>query len=610
MTPFSDDTTLLESEGDASRSMAPKSIPLSNYLWKSPDGKALPGWHHQLVLHLLAVDKTWHADKVFNYSTIIEWLRRHSPAYVLGNPVIQAIAAEYLSLDGGLKSAYRAMVPGLPLQRQARQVVADTATALSADLGSDNLWHKILDPALFRQGETEPVAGFEESTTPKASFVIEDSGNPIGYGDDITMVDDIAAATTPVSVPAMPPATNTGFHQQAESVRSVFTEDNQSARDLDQNHDTPDPQIPARVEPVTNTTNSAQPPTTPIQPEFTRKTPSRPQPKRVMPLQKKLSSTDTPTRSSTTSLTKGQSMLLTNNMSSVTDENALQEVTHDPDALLGTKQKDTEPTTKLALTPVTNGVSSASLTSITRRPDSSKYVEPSRGHFIVPASEATSFVTFFEEGDAMPDKVEGYFWYCDSCYGSKTNKDKKPPAGLTRGKFSSRKSIENHFQSKHHKKWTTVLPEPERSGTAEKVSRASSASKPASKSVEVHVDQLEPPSTTTTGVAAKPISYSVSRTKLPTPKTNSEQRSAVQPIQVSSASATDDADYTYRPENVKRKLFQSELGERDPTTAKRRQISNRIGNDIFGLFSDIGGEISHSSKALSPDELGPGKETL
>lgn len=56
----------------------------------------------------------------------------------------------------------------------------------------------------------------------------------------------------------------------------------------------------------------------------------------------------------------------------------------------------------------------------------------------------------------MPDKIEGYLWYCDDCYvpgGS---------AGNAKGKFIQKRSVQKHYELIHRKEWKPVLPEPNR----------------------------------------------------------------------------------------------------------------------------------------------------
>lgn len=104
----SDDSKLINS--DPIISSLPL-VPPDNYLWRDPRGRAYPGWHHQLVLHLLAVDSTWLRKPGFDFTIVKMWLSQHFPSSHTHEYAVKAIAEEYLDLDEGLKAAYRGIDP-------------------------------------------------------------------------------------------------------------------------------------------------------------------------------------------------------------------------------------------------------------------------------------------------------------------------------------------------------------------------------------------------------------------------------------------------------------------------------------------------------------------
>jgi len=93
-------------------------------------------------------------------------------------------------------------------------------------------------------------------------------------------------------------------------------------------------------------------------------------------------------------------------------------------------------------------------------PDTTKYITNKNGQFVVPASEAISFVAHYALGDKKPVQVEGYAWYCDKCY---TGAREMTRGGKgVKGEFNHIRSIEHHSQKMHKKKWKFELPEPKR----------------------------------------------------------------------------------------------------------------------------------------------------
>ena len=494
----SDDSTLIDSHPTLEPGSS--SIPPNNYLWTSPAGQALPGWHHQLILHLLSLDQSWTCKPQFEFSTIKLWLRDLFPAYAVDESLIRAVAVQYLELDEGLKAAYRGMAPLLESRpKQGQNTDAFTEQDIGPDIESDRKSKGLIDPALFDRSSTKAAA--------------------------IRQTHAHNNATTRFKAPEADFHVESLIRNQVGKVTDSFTERIIITRDSD-NESTS-----AHDQDITNTPHYAKPgalnlrahaamlPSTPPGRTTITVSPLTPEANRVISNPSKtyamLPEQPSPTPKTNIQSVKSGKQPSADDELVINEENARMYAPLYLKALvdLGYEQGwpktrnvseeryETNEPTKVSVTDSSVPVKPQPLSSIPKsnsnktnlpKPDPTKYEQTSRNHWKIPHSEADKFVAYFDVAvDPIPDRIEGYFWYCEKCYAPKQDKDvagvpsdsnapeadpdnitypckrrrvvKKVTGGHTKGKFSGKRSIEKHMHDVHKISWKcNVLPEPER----------------------------------------------------------------------------------------------------------------------------------------------------
>lgn len=127
--------------------MSTSPLPSVNYLWISPIGTAYTGIHHQLILHLLARESNWLEQEV-DINKIKAHLGMSYPQYLMDDMSLEAIGAEYLGLNRILRTAYRLAEPTVKVCRPSHNdPTSYEAVAKNPDV------QDLLDPALFEQSE-------------------------------------------------------------------------------------------------------------------------------------------------------------------------------------------------------------------------------------------------------------------------------------------------------------------------------------------------------------------------------------------------------------------------------------------------------------------------
>lgn len=156
-------------------------IPPNNYLWKSPNGIAYPGWHHQLILHLAAQKQS-----VWSNPTAIDVKARlvRYPEYAMDENSLEAIIQEYLRLNLQTRWAYRDMTLNIPTSRDVRPVTIPPRNEPSIDVNMAELdWDSIIDPALFDYSD--------QSSTPARDLF--SSPQPLSSSTPATQYSDLSS---------------------------------------------------------------------------------------------------------------------------------------------------------------------------------------------------------------------------------------------------------------------------------------------------------------------------------------------------------------------------------------------------------------------------------
>jgi len=583
---YSDDSTLIASDSVPSHT----ALPPNNYLWTSPDGQALPGWHHQLVLHMLSLNESWTQEPEHGFSIVRMWLRDFFPDYVVGEPVIRAVAAEYRELDGDLKSAYRGMAPLFSSWPRQSQNVNDFAESL-VDSGPSHqsAGSTFVDPALFdkasHHGATEPQQMHLKNNAPKL----------VPY----------------VFVPALEAKSQGGAlaNDLMAKVTDAFTGNTIRTRGSDKGNTL------AHFQEVTSTSdlpnsdtfylsaNTSISPSTPLKTIPTTFSPRAPKAHRIMSSPSEIDKMRIE-QSSPTPKSKSQSAMAARELSAddevgITSENAKDYAPFYLKGLVDLGYKPGQPKepvkddgqSEYAETPskssgeplhaienmkvsvrkspipvkvdvqplgvIQNGARKTSLP----KPDPTKYEETSRNHWKIPQSEADKFVAHFDPAvDRIPDRIEGYFWYCDRCYNPEQDQGntaittdvsatrgvveatgprkrrkvvKRMVNGPTKGKFSGKRSVEKHMHDTHKVSWKCDrLPEVERgSGTVV-------PSSPTAAQANTDVQPLQSEQDDAQTAQSSPP-------QAPSPGTSDQE-----------------TETTFTPDSVRRKLFHEGLAER------------------------------------------------
>lgn len=216
-----------------------------------------------------------------------------------------------------------------------------------------------------------------------------------------------------------------------------------------------------------------------------------------------------------------------------------------------------------------------------RRPDQTRYIKSHSNRLTIPASEAEPFIAWFSPlTDNVPEKIEGYAWYCARCYEPSVTNGR---LGKAKGKFSSKTTAEKHHQQIHNEKWKPVLPEREReTGMQSKHPCA----KAADRSPKVY-DDPETLDTTHSGQAKSDR------------RTFEGLRALDSPALMNLGE-----DYKYQPAKARRKLFRDELAlrEGDPNTTKAVQKEDGL------VFEDLQ-EENKAPKEVSRTRKYGGKQS-
>ncbi|KAK5095263.1 hypothetical protein LTS08_008162 [Lithohypha guttulata] len=586
----------------------------SNYIWKSPHGEAFPGWQHQLILHLLAVDQTWNGPYGFDFTVVTAWLMQHWPSYMVTPTVLGTIAWEYVFLPEDDRATYRNMIPSLP---HSREVKFNAFTSISDTVGTAAM----LDSNLFRTAETDVMASYQHHSISTAAGVQAGSapGQPkgsTGSGSQNVMRKDFHSR-----LPKVPDTVTSSGHFLPGS-----SDSRQS--DFDDNF---------RFSPTSNVTfdTTFTVPSSPTKILPTAVMPPAPHKSNSSPFRsfEELSSaqgTSTPSRTPKTSFNVIDKLLFDPNKDNINSQphNKLGKVAvqlnliskHVEGIKIGTNtiDQDEEELAHATMAPqghnqatsnkkpstenesteeeaVTTDVQSSkpsipsldtdanqvpSSIPILPRPDFTKYVHIAGEDWIIPYSEADAFAAWFNpQVDPVPEKIEGYYWYCDKCY----NSEQQNPGKNVRGRYSAKKSFEKHIHSVHKvKKWRPVLPEPKREQNVVDLGPQEILG-----NMESHADEdkRELAHSTMETTAEDRANDDEIAGKLDYDKEDQivKKASTFPPSSLSPSTKSYD-DFSYKPANTKRKLFEKELEE----SLVSPSIASTSGRNKSGFrFADI-----------------------
>lgn len=630
----SDEGTLVDVEPNQPSS---SKIPANDYLWISPTHCAYPGWHHRLILHLLSFDNRWKQQSGFDFSSTKLYLSEHYPQYMMPDHDIGAIAREYLGFQKELKAAYRGMVPGLPHSRHNLHADLSTADVSGFDLGNETLWQEVFDPSIFEQAEAELMAEFGQKTA-SAQLAINKEQQFVASTNGSTQTENIdeqasclldADFRSDVKVKG---GSNFTVHHPPKA----FTHGADEARDKMFKSDNEYPELvhdceisPPALPNIAQSDLSL--PVTPTRALLSPKTPPKPRSKRFFSPSntdgKILPREDSPCCDSLIQQDRIKSAMLIDDADiAITEENAKFYAPLYLAALVDSKQvknEDFEDTGMAAMDslPVMNNEPSTNRTHSTvndqrkcqntvgqyscsasrnatyvetnktqstiRPPNPQSYIQTSRNHWTIPASEAVSFIAWWKPSDPIPAKIEGAFWYCEHCYNPKPGKNTAVALSeggkalkVVRGKFSTKRSVEKHYHDTHKQAWKPTLPELEG---------------PSSTMIEplllpaALADVNEQSCESSEVQNHHELSQSQFTECGEVKKTN---RSPL--LRASSPSLNVDENFSYRPVNVRRKLFQEELGT-------RKRFNEKLGGNKCGEinFRDLD---MKTNKALGQED--------
>ncbi|KAK5071688.1 hypothetical protein LTR64_004533 [Lithohypha guttulata] len=608
----------------------------SNYIWKSPHGEAFPGWQHQLILHLLAVDQTWNGPYGFDFTVVTAWLMQHWPSYMVTPTVLGTIAWEYVFLPEDDRAIYRNMIPNLP---HSREVKFSAFTSISSTVGTTAM----LDPNLFQTAETDVMANYQHHSISTTASVQAGSapGQPkgsTGSGSQNVMRKDFHSR-----LPKVPDTVTSSGHFLPGS-----SDSRQS--DFDNNF---------RFSPTSNITfdTTFTVPSSPTKILPTAVMPSAPHKSNSSPFRsfEELSSaqgTPTPSRTPRTSFYVIDKLLFDPNKDNIDNQphNTLEKVAeqlnlpskHVEGIKDGTNtiDQDEEELAHATMAPqghnqatsskklstenesikeeaATTDVQSSkpsipsldteanqmpSSIPILPRPDYTKYVHIAGEDWIIPYSEADAFAAWFNpQVDPVPEKIEGYYWYCDKCH----NPEHQNPGKNVRGRYSVKKSFEKHIRSVHKvKKWRPVLPEPKREQTVVDLRPQEILGNMESHADEDKRELVHSTIETTVEDRANDDEIVV---KMDNGEEDQivEKASTLPPTSLSPSIESYD-DFSYKPANTKRKLFEKELEE----SLVSPSIASTLGRDKSGFrFADIDPRIVSSPTKQGADKVSvvPGK---
>lgn len=408
----------------------------NDYLWTSPDGLALPGVQHQLLLHLLGSDQSWRGSIPWRFDAIHSWLQQYWPQNVVSTKVLAAVAREYLVLPPKSKAVYlfEDLIP-------------------SAEAAS-------LDPALFEPPSEQYLSD---------DFHFSDAAVPITFTPDEPRLRE---ALTSSEGPSSDPAFEFSYlsNNSIDTTFDTTTLDEQVLESSVTDKTQESPVTPARSSIAINT--PPRPHVSHIISTFTTeverskdgvlRSPLSPSNSRNLLLQKQ----------SPTSLDTMASKI---DPIAISDYPQAGELASFPQSQQATSKKSVNTHNKVSLSPQKRtsanksppGTGTNETTTSTKKdlpfPDTRKYINTSGRNWTIPTSEAEAFIAHFQPGfDPVPEKIEGHYWYCDDCYSIYT--EQAASRGPPRGQYRSKRSVEKHYIDVHHKKWKPVLPEPSRSG--------------------------------------------------------------------------------------------------------------------------------------------------
>ncbi|KAK5950168.1 hypothetical protein OHC33_008883 [Knufia fluminis] len=581
---YSDDSTLINSDPELEPESSP--VPPSNYLWQSPYGDALPGRQHQLLLHLLSLDQSWIWRPELGFSTIRTWLRDFFPAYIVRQPVLRAIAAEYVLLDEDHKSAYRGMAPLFDSwPRQGQHADAPVGLMAESDLQEESTWDGLIDPALFEKPQHAKTTNFWQTpaqTRVRAqvpySFV---TPTEAAIHDGSPMKDRAGKMTIPFTKTTISARNNqttstpidclgvtkTSYHLSSSLLNlkadSVLPPSTPSGRTtIAESPRTPEAHRIFSSPSEIDTTMSEQPSPTPknnMPPDQFGKEPSADDDVVIHEGNAKIYAPVLLKSLVNIGYQVGQSHIPKVDQTKRKDGSMADSPLEEPADI----DEPAEVSVEESLLPVEHAMQPLEQVTHTfnkstlPKPDPSKYKMTSKDNWRIPFSEADKFMAHFNPSvDLIPAKIDGYFWYCDKCYNPKQDRsvvaassdtaastedvtvDADPPqkrrkvvkeiaGGPARGKFSNKRGIEKHMKDQHKTVWRcNILPEPERG-----------------------VGTMVPSSVTVVDADSAVQGF-------PTSQTNFRSSESSPPQALTPYSGDKENDASWTPDSVRRKLFQ------------------------------------------------------
>lgn len=547
-------------------------VPPNDYLWRSSLGRAFPGSHHQFILHLLAVQYAEHDLSLIDVNRIQRQVQKTWPELMISTDELRSVAQEFVALEENLKLAYRNQSFAFPILRRNVAGAPPANVALNLDsVVSEQVEVEL--PRSFVDGYNQGAMTFtpilsspftlrprpntmpEESTDVSPARLSPNFSSRVLYHDDCgsTDVSVIETATIPSSN-CNTPLTSPLPHNFEASKYPGMTKDSL----MDTTSAVSAPNTSTIMVSIDDNVN--------ITPENARM---------YAPL---YLAALTQSRYGKTSINfalepeEMQEEVVDNTIPKSSMPSELSLVTQD-NSSIGTRIE------KQVTLPAT------------RRPDASRYVF-SDSRMMVPASEADSYMAWYNPAiDKIPEKMEGYFWYCERCYippAERTGANKRLGGDRVKGKYSSKTSMDKHVSTIHKEKWKPAMPEKDREPGMSFIHQIIVA-EDADEVLQAHNDYR------TSNQAQRDLM-----------KRDRRSLDGLRALD-SPALMSLGENYRYKPIEVKRKLFQDELASRDshvnrkPSTEEGAlHFDNIEGKENVPRRSGHGGKEA----AWEPAELG------
>lgn len=325
--------------------MSKCALPAPDYLWISPTGTAYPGYHHQLILHLLARDEEW-LQPVVDLNKIKTHLVTNYADYMMDDISLEAIGREYLQLDRVAQTAYRHVDPivqpystryndSMPYEVDVKELKTETES--------------VIDPALFESEASSPIPPKFSSPPP----FLSDSTAGTTYSDKESLkLIDRSRSAKDLEHESFTRLYSTASHGSKRSFRVVKSKSRLS--------------IPHSVRTKFQPILASSPLSSGRLIDQDNLVPT------VPPTRSTGAPDDIPTHTGSIAKDVGQILFYAQNVHKARQEN--------------------RSTTNMSSKPVLEIVDGASIdTSEMRLPDPTKYFQTSRNHFTIPASEAEAF---------------------------------------------------------------------------------------------------------------------------------------------------------------------------------------------------------------------------